>query len=109
MQSSQPYDVCLILEGTYPFVSGGVSTWVHNLIRALPDIRFCAVSIFPSKKETRELKYDLPENFHLAQIVYIHEYDLGPAGTASRRATAATCGRDRRFPSPDQRWRFQPV
>ena len=28
------YDVCLMLEGTYPFVSGGVSTWVHNLIRA---------------------------------------------------------------------------
>ena len=85
MQPTEPYDVCLILEGTYPFVSGGVSTWVHNLIRALPDIRFCAVSIFPSKKETRELKYDLPENFHLAQIVYIHEYDIGPAGTASRR------------------------
>lgn len=85
MQPSQPYDVCLILEGTYPFVSGGVSTWVHNLIRALPDIRFCAVSIFPSKKETRELKYDLPENFHLEEIVYIHEYDLGPDSNASRR------------------------
>ena len=85
MQPSDPYDVCLILEGTYPYVSGGVSTWVHNLIRALPDIRFCAVSIFPSKKETRELKYDLPDNFHLEQIVYIHEYDLEPTNAASRR------------------------
>ena len=24
-------DVCLVLEGTYPYVSGGVSAWVHDL------------------------------------------------------------------------------
>ena len=23
-------DVCLVLEGTYPYVSGGVSSWVHE-------------------------------------------------------------------------------
>lgn len=86
MQACSPYDVCLILEGTYPYVSGGVSTWIHNLVRALPDIRFCAVSIFPSPKETREIKYELPPNFHLERVVYIHEYDLEPAAaTASRR------------------------
>ena len=33
-------DVCLILEGTYPFVAGGVSSWTHDLIRGLPEIRF---------------------------------------------------------------------
>ena len=33
-------DVCLILEGTYPFVRGGVSSWVHNLILGLPQVRF---------------------------------------------------------------------
>ena len=84
MQRPSPYDVCLILEGTYPYVSGGVSTWVHNLVRALPDIHFCAVSIFPSEKETREIKFDLPDNFHLEEIVYIHDYHLEQAGKASR-------------------------
>ena len=29
---SEPADVCLVLEGTYPYVKGGVSTWVHDLI-----------------------------------------------------------------------------
>ena len=89
MSVSPPFDVCLILEGTYPYVSGGVSTWVHNLIRALPDIRFCAVSIFPSPKETRTVKYDLPDNFQLAEIVYIHEYDLSMPPTRNRRRREA--------------------
>ena len=40
-------DVCLIVEGAYPYVSGGVSSWVHGLIRRQPDIRFCVVAILP--------------------------------------------------------------
>ena len=40
-------DVCLIVEGAYPHVSGGVSTWVHGLIRRRPDLRFCVVAILP--------------------------------------------------------------
>ena len=85
MPPTEPYDVCLILEGTYPYVSGGVSTWVHNLIRALPEVRFCAVSIFPTPKETAEIKYELPDNFHLEHIAYIHEYNLEPEGNKERR------------------------
>ena len=30
-------DVCVIVEGAYPYVSGGVSAWVHGLIRRQPD------------------------------------------------------------------------
>ena len=37
-------DVCLVLEGTYPYVRGGVSNWVHDLIRSLPDLRFAVVT-----------------------------------------------------------------
>jgi glycosyltransferase involved in cell wall biosynthesis len=33
-------DVCLVLEGTYPFVLGGVSAWVHHLVRGLPHLTF---------------------------------------------------------------------
>ncbi|PIE67197.1 MAG: group 1 glycosyl transferase [Deltaproteobacteria bacterium] len=84
MPDSTIYDVCLILEGTYPYVSGGVSTWVHNLVRALPDIQFCAVSIFPSEKETRDIKYEMPDNFRLEKIVYIHDYQMAPSAKATR-------------------------
>jgi hypothetical protein len=33
-------DVCIILEGAYPFIAGGVSSWTHDLIRANSDLTF---------------------------------------------------------------------
>lgn len=33
-------DVGLLLEGTYPYVSGGVSSWVHQIINGFPDLTF---------------------------------------------------------------------
>ena len=79
-QSEIEYDVCLLLEGTYPFVSGGVSTWVHNLIRALPEIRFTGVCILPTSKEEWVKKYETPDNFSGLEVVYIHDYELGQKG-----------------------------
>lgn len=66
-------DICLILEGSYPFVAGGVSSWVHNIIKGLPDLTFTAVCILPSAKEPHTYKYDLPANFQEPKILYIHD------------------------------------
>ncbi|MBF0450615.1 MAG: GT4 family glycosyltransferase PelF [Candidatus Magnetomorum sp.] len=71
------YDVCLLLEGTYPFVAGGVSSWVHNLVKSLPEISFTGVCILPTEKEKWEIKYDVPDNFHNLKIIYLHDYDIG--------------------------------
>lgn len=38
-------DVCLIVEGAYPFVVGGVSSWLQDLITSMPDLRFSIVAI----------------------------------------------------------------
>jgi len=57
-------DICLILEGTYPFVRGGVSSWVHNLIEALPEFSFCLIAISASSDTRSEPKYDIPPNVH---------------------------------------------
>jgi glycosyltransferase involved in cell wall biosynthesis len=69
-------DVCLLLEGTYPYVSGGVSTWVHNLISALPDLTFCGVVILPSQTQEWKQRYEPPDNFVGLEHVYIHDYTL---------------------------------
>jgi hypothetical protein len=36
----------MVLEGTYPFISGGVSSWTHDLLKAQSHLRFtwCACS-----------------------------------------------------------------
>ena len=69
-------DVCLLLEGTYPYVPGGVSTWVHNLVSALPDLTFYGVVILPSQTQKWEQRYKPPKNFVGLQHVYIHDYEL---------------------------------
>lgn len=70
---SREHDVCLLLEGTYPFVSGGVSTWIHNLVSSMPEINFTAVCILASSKDAVEYRYDLPDNFRDIKVVYLHD------------------------------------
>ncbi len=54
-------DVCLILEGTYPYVTGGVSTWTHHLIQAHEDLSFYLVALV-SEKENLVQRYEIPRN-----------------------------------------------
>ena len=42
--------VCFVLEGSYPFITGGVSSWVHDLIQGMPEIDFVLFSISPDNK-----------------------------------------------------------
>lgn len=69
-------DVCLILEGTYPYVAGGVSTWVHQLVSAMTDIRFGIVYIAPNSDPTRSPKYELPPHVISLKEIYLHDYQL---------------------------------
>jgi glycosyltransferase involved in cell wall biosynthesis len=55
-------DICFILEGTYPFVRGGVSSWTHNLIEDMPDLTFSLLAISPVKGPPKEFEYPIPEN-----------------------------------------------
>ncbi len=52
--------VCFVLEGSYPYITGGVSSWVHIMIRGMPEIDFVLFSISPETDQN--LKYELPEN-----------------------------------------------
>ncbi len=65
-------DVCLIVEGAYPYVVGGVSAWVQDLIRNLPDIRFAIVAIKPGAAPV-EHRVPLPPN-----VVELVEVGLAP-------------------------------
>jgi polysaccharide biosynthesis protein PelF len=77
-------DIGLLLEGTYPYVTGGVSSWVHQIIRGFPEHRFALAFIGSAREDYGELKYTLPENVvHLAEH-YIH----GKAQKAPVRALA---------------------
>lgn len=74
---SRKSDVCLVLEGTYPYISGGVSSWVHQLICALKDIKFSLLILLPNREYIREMKYAIPDNVVDIRQVFIHDHDLG--------------------------------
>ncbi len=66
-------DVALILEGTYPFIHGGVSSWIHQIIRGLPEIQFALIFIGDRKQNYSDLKYKLPSNVVHLSCLYIME------------------------------------
>lgn len=54
-------DVCLILEGSYPYVFGGVSGWTQSLIKIQQHKTFSVVSILPDNKNLQS-RYPRPSN-----------------------------------------------
>lgn len=73
-------DVCLVLEGTYPYVRGGVSTWVHQIITSLPDLTFSVFYIGWEKEEGASFHYTLPANLLEVREAYLCE--KGASGKA---------------------------
>jgi glycosyltransferase involved in cell wall biosynthesis len=65
-------DIGLLLEGTYPYVAGGVSSWVHQIIRAFPEHRFALCFLGSTPADYGEMKYPLPDNVVHLQAHYIH-------------------------------------
>ena len=57
----RPADVCLVLEGTYPYVTGGVSNWAHDLILGRPELTFHLLALVPPGP-AGTLRFTLPSN-----------------------------------------------
>lgn len=53
--------ICIICEGAYPYIVGGVSSWIHDIICSSPEYNFKVLCIIPNK-EFAQMKYELPKN-----------------------------------------------
>ncbi|MCB1738385.1 MAG: GT4 family glycosyltransferase PelF [Gammaproteobacteria bacterium] len=69
-------DVCLVLEGSYPYVAGGVSSWTHDLIRAQPDLSFHLLTLVAPNSDL-ELRYELPSNVTGVSVVTLQRLGKG--------------------------------
>lgn len=67
--------VCLIAEGCYPYVVGGVSSWIHSLIKWFPNIEFSLVAVVSDRSIRGKFVYELPENLVSVTEVYLQDYD----------------------------------
>ncbi len=65
-------DILLILEGTFPYVRGGVSSWVKRMIEGFDDYRFGIIFLGSARSDySGREPYTLPSN-----VDYFSEYFL---------------------------------
>ena len=74
--------ICVILEGCYPYVTGGVSSWMHQYIQAMPQHEFVVWAINADPSQNGKFRYTLPDN-----VVEVKEISLtaAPVGRKSGR------------------------
>lgn len=65
--------ICLILEGCYPYINGGVSTWMHQYITEMPEHEFVLWVIGAKAEDKDKFVYTLPENVVEVQQVFLDD------------------------------------
>ena len=69
--------ICIIAEGCYPYVVGGVSGWVHSMIQTFPKQEFILLTIIASRELSGKFAYELPENVTEVHELYLEDVDWG--------------------------------
>ena len=70
---SDRVDVCFLLEGTYPYIRGGVSSWVHQMLTEAPGLTFGIFFIGSQREEAAEFAYELPGNVKAVEEVFLYD------------------------------------
>lgn len=76
MNAHEQVDVCLILEGSYPYVAGGVSTWTHDMILQHSHLKFHVVSIL-ARDDKPKVRYELPRNVTGITTIHLQQMPVG--------------------------------
>ena len=50
------------MKSSYPYVVGGVSSWVQMLMTGLPEFEFTIYSVGAEEKDRGKFKYTFPDN-----------------------------------------------
>ena len=66
--------VCMIIEGSYPYICGGVASWCQSLISNLSDIQFRIVAILPEQYKDKKIQYELPENVISFHKIWLNRF-----------------------------------
>ena len=88
---SSNVDIMLFSEGTYPYVKGGVSSWILQLMKGLPEYSFgvCFVGASPMLDGKKmEISYEFPENLKHLEVHYLFndEEKKNPKGIKGSKA-----------------------
>ena len=70
-------DVCIVVEGCYPYIPGGVSAWIDWLIRSQTGTSFSIVALWPMPTK-QPPRYALPPNVVSLQHLYLQSFGEPP-------------------------------
>lgn len=77
--------ICIVAEGCYPYVVGGVSGWIHSMIKAFPEHDFIVLGIIANRKQSGKFEYTLPDNVCAVYEAYLDDLDWGASRKEGRR------------------------
>lgn len=77
--------ICMVAEGCYPYVVGGVSSWIHSIIKAFPEHEFVVLAILANRSYRGKFAYELPENLVQVYEVYLEDFDWNSRKTDRKR------------------------
>ncbi len=77
--------VCIVVEGCYPYVAGGVSSWIHGLIQSFPKLEFVLLTIISNRSLSGKFIYELPENVTEVHELYLQDVDWNRKGRKAMR------------------------
>ncbi len=66
--------ICIIAEGSYPYVSGGVSSWIQMLFTSFPEHEFVIFTIGAEVKSRGIYKYKFPDNVKGITETFLDEF-----------------------------------
>jgi len=66
--------ICIIAEGSYPYVTGGVSSWIHEIITQMSEHEFVIYSIAAQTSQKGIFKYKLPDNVVEIKETFLDTY-----------------------------------
>ena len=66
-------DIMILGEGTYPYIRGGVSSWIHQLLVGLSDFKFGIIFLGSREEDYGDVLYDLPENLVHLEVHYMFD------------------------------------
>lgn len=69
--------ICIVAEGCYPYVVGGVSGWIHSMIKSFPKVEFVLLTIVSNRSQRGKFAYVLPENLTAVYETYLEDFDWG--------------------------------
>ncbi len=74
IDKNKTIDILIISEGTYPYVRGGVSSWIHQLLNGLEEYNFGIVFIGSKKEDYGDIKYEFPQNLVYLLEAYMFDF-----------------------------------